>query len=116
MGFFDFMYTGGIKEITVIEAHQRQSEGALLIDIGDIYEWNKAHAEGAIHVPMASLLNELSKLEKHEIEASGPIMLICMKGDRTISAAGRLVTAGYEAVSVHGGTTAWKSAGLPIAK
>ena len=110
------MYTGGIKEITVVEARQNMEKGAPLIDVSEIYEWNRAHAEGAIHIPMASLLKVVAEIAKDKLDAAMPLMLICSNGQRTISAAGRLTAAGYSAVSVHGGTAAWKSAGYPVVK
>ncbi|MCI7550989.1 MAG: rhodanese-like domain-containing protein [Actinomycetaceae bacterium] len=109
MGFFDFMYAGGTPRITVAEARTRQAAGEPLIDIREIYEWNRGHAAGAVHIPMARLAGSLDNYDKAQ-----EIMLICASGNRSLTAAQRLIELGYKAVSVHGGTTAWKSAGYPM--
>ena len=109
MGFFDFMYSGGTSRITVAQARARQAEGDCLIDIREIYEWNRGRAAGAVHIPMASLVAAMVNYGKEQ-----EVMLICASGNRSLTAAQRLIDLGYKAVSVHGGTTAWKSAGYPM--
>lgn len=111
MGFFDFMYKGGTPRIFALEAHKKLHEGVPLIDIREIYEWNRAHVPGAIHVPAARLTSYLSDHDK-----SKEIMLICTNGDRSLLEAQRLIDLGYTAVSVHGGTNSWKASGYPLEK
>ena len=58
------------------------------------------------------LLGNLDKLEKNE-----PVYLICHTGNRSKKAAQMLVDAGFpQAITVAGGTEAWKAAGLPMAR
>lgn len=130
MGFFDFMFQGGTPRIFVTEALAKQQAGLPLIDIREIYEWNKGHAAGAVHIPMAQLVTYLENLEQQggsirpnpsvrDLEGRSSvkdqeIMLICASGNRSLTMAQRLIDLGYKAVSVHGGTTAWKAAGYPI--
>ena len=55
-------------------------------------------------------MSNLDKLEKNE-----PVYLICQTGNRSRKAAQMLVDAGFpQAISVAGGTEAWKAAGLPM--
>lgn len=110
MGFFDFIYQNN-PEITVMQARERALAGEVLIDIREIYEWNKGHAQEALHIPVANLIAAAEEYGK-ETE----LMLICASGHRSLHAANRLKALGFKAVSVHGGTTAWKSAGFPIVK
>jgi rhodanese-related sulfurtransferase len=85
---------------------------AQFIDVRTPEEYASGHAYRAKNIPLDQLSANLDKLEKNE-----PVYLICHSGNRSKKAAQQLVDAGFpQAISVTGGTEAWKSAGLPMAQ
>jgi rhodanese-related sulfurtransferase len=85
---------------------------AQFIDVRTPEEYASGHAYRAKNIPLDQLSANLDKLEKNE-----PVYLICHSGNRSRKAAQILVDAGFpQAISIAGGTEAWKTAGLPMAQ
>jgi len=100
-----------IQEISAAEAAQRQSQGAILIDVREADDFAKEHASHALGLSKGVL--EL-KIEKHVTDTATPIVCYCGGGSRSALAADNLQKMGYENVaSMAGGFKAWKEAGLP---
>lgn len=96
-------------QISVEEAAQKQSEGAYLLDVREVSEWEETHIQGAELVPLGQLVTRLD-----QIPTDREIVVVCRSGNR--SAAGRdiLLEAGFSQVtSMTGGMNAWKASGLP---
>ena len=84
---------------------------AQFIDVRTPEEFAGGHAYRAKNIPIDELAANLDKLEKNE-----PVYLICHTGNRSKKAAQILVDNGFpQAISIAGGTEAWKAAGLPMA-
>jgi len=101
-----------ITEITPQQAHARQQQGAVLIDVREADE----HALG---IPTDALLRPRAQLESDPAQSiSSPdvdVLLICGSGKRSMLAARTLENKGYSRLaSVAGGFQAWQAAGLPI--
>lgn len=88
-------------------------EKGVLVDVAEPAEYAAGHAAGARNVPFGSL--ETSKdLPSNK---ALPVLVLCPTGARAGRAAGLLRKAGYaNAVSVAGGTAAWREASLPVEK
>lgn len=88
-------------------------EKGLLVDVAEPAEYAAGHAAGARNVPFGSV--ETSKdLPSNK---ALPLLVLCPTGARAGKAAGLLRKAGYaNAVSVAGGTAAWREASLPVEK
>jgi rhodanese-related sulfurtransferase len=100
-----------IREISPTDAHKRQAEGALLIDVRENDDFAKGHAKDAI--PLSKGVLEL-KIEELAPDATTEIMCYCGGGSRSALAAENLQRMGYTNVtSVSGGFKAWKEQGLP---
>ncbi|WP_411850771.1 molybdopterin-synthase adenylyltransferase MoeB [Stenotrophomonas sp. LGBM10] len=101
-----------VPEITPAEARQRLTHGALLIDIRDAHERASGMAEGALGIARGDLQAEPAA---HLPVLDREVVLICQSGKRSMEAAVVLAGLGYTRVaSVHGGTTAWRAADLPL--
>ena len=88
-------------------------EKGVLIDVGEPNEYAQGHATGARNVPFGQL--EGSK--ELPTNKALPVILLCPSGARAGRAAALLRKAGYEkAVSVAGGSAAWREAQLPMEK
>jgi rhodanese-related sulfurtransferase len=103
----------GVSEITPEQARPAiEAAYSQFIDVRTAEEYASGHAYRARNIPLDELMNNLDKLERNE-----PVYLICKSGRRSKQAAEMLVNAGFpQAISVEGGTDAWREAGLPMAE
>lgn len=98
-------------EVQVTVARQAQEQGALLIDIREDHERIGGFASGSRHLPMSAGFAESAR----SLSPSLPLLLICASGTRSLHAALAFREAGFAAaVSVAGGLSAWRAAGLPM--
>jgi rhodanese-related sulfurtransferase len=84
---------------------------AQLIDVRDHHEWAGGHVEGSRSLP----LDQLRADPEGELRRDAPLIFICAKGARSLTAAKLVDRLGFQNVySVDGGTLAWTRAGLPL--
>lgn len=67
----------------------------LLLDVRTRQEWELAHIEGAVLVPMDSIRTSLGDLEEH---LDREIVVMCHHGVRSANVQGYLVTQGFSRV------------------
>ena len=101
------------KSISVIEAASLQKNGAILVDVRELAEFQEISAPGAINVPLS--LNQKMGPDAYrnlgvDPDAEG-LLVICRSGGRSGMACGGL---GENAINVDGGMLAWQAAGLPV--
>jgi molybdopterin/thiamine biosynthesis adenylyltransferase/rhodanese-related sulfurtransferase len=101
-----------IAELSPEQARERQQSGALLVDVREDGERAAGMADGAIGVSRLQLeANPKDWLP----DTAAEILLICAAGARSMQCGRALELKGYTQVfSVSGGTTRWKSSGLPM--
>jgi rhodanese-related sulfurtransferase len=81
-----------------------------LVDVRDDREWSSGHIPGARHIPLEQLRADPEAYLAHK-----PIVFICARGVRSLTAAKLAERLGYTQVyNLDGGTSAWSKAGLPI--
>lgn len=89
-------------------AHRLVSEGAVLLDVRTLAEWDKGHLDGAEHIPLGELPSKLKAVEAlTNGDKSKPIVLYCRSGARAGRAKEQLVAAGYTQVTNLGGMNDW---------
>lgn len=93
-------------QLSAAEAVAMLREGAVLLDVRELEEWNAGHAPEATHIPMGELASRIGHVDR-----SRPIIIICRTGRRSDHAAGALRNAGYDAYNFSGGMHAWQQAG-----
>ena len=104
------------KRATVREADARQSarlweQGATLIDVREQDEVEQGIIPGAIHIPRGYL--EM-RIEEAVRDRDAPLVVYCAGGVRSLFGAEALAELGYrDVVSMAGGFSGWKAAGLP---
>ncbi len=100
-----------IKQASPAEAQVAVSKAySQFIDVRTPAEYSSGHAARAVNIPLDTLTENVSRLEKSE-----PVYLICQTGRRSMTAAETLKGMGFNnVVNVTGGTTAWQAANLPI--
>jgi len=85
-------------------------EGSAVIDVREPFEYVGGHAPAARNIPLSELVERVRELPLDE-----PVYIICESGGRSAQATQWLEAQGVDAVNVLGGTSAWRSAGLPLA-
>jgi hydroxyacylglutathione hydrolase len=85
-------------------------EGHDVVDVREVWEWNKGHLPGARHVVLSTLLANPTAQKFRD----GTIF-VCAMGERSAVASEMALALGVkDVVNFRGGTKAWKDAGLPL--
>lgn len=80
--------------------------GARVLDVRNPDEYEEAHVPGAVLIPLPELAER-----QEEIPDADPLYVICAAGGRSLTAANALARAGYNVLSVAGGTNGWVQRG-----
>jgi rhodanese-related sulfurtransferase len=103
-----------VKEITVDQARERlaQNPQAVLMDVREDAEWNKQHAEQAVHLGKGVLERDLENMFP---DTNTEILMYCGGGYRSVLTAAVAQKMGYSNVfSVTGGYKALVAAKWPM--
>jgi rhodanese-related sulfurtransferase len=98
------------QDIAVEDAARRLEQGALLLDVREVDEWEAGHAPEAQHLPLSTLAAAYESLP-----ADREIVVVCKVGGRSAQAAAFLEIQGYNTTNLDGGMLAWEAAGRPVA-
>lgn len=95
--------------VSVEQAFELRAQGAMMLDVRTLEEWDEAH------IPDATLIT-LDQLEGRvdEVPTDIPVVIYCRSGNRSQTALAILQKAGYSNLhNMLGGINAWIDAGLP---
>ena len=95
-----------MRTISITDFAALYDADTTVIDVREPAEYVEGHVPGAMLIPLAQL-----PARKAEVANDGPVYVICRSGNRSKVGASVLDAAGYDAVSVDGGTMAWISRG-----
>lgn len=98
-----------MREIDVAQLELVLQDGAQLVDVREPREYAQVRVPGAELIPMGQLTSRMPDLDR-----SRPVHLICATGNRSGAMRDLLAAAGFEAVNVAGGTSAWARSGRPV--
>lgn len=98
-----------MRECTVADLAAAHARGANVLDVREPAEYIEGHVPGSVLVPMAQLSSRLTEIPK-----DGTLYVVCRSGNRSKASSELLTRAGYDAVSVAGGTVGWMQAGHPV--
>jgi len=99
----------GIDPHALASALGRRPEPQLL-DVRSASEFAHGHIAGALNVPITTLRSRLAALG---LDASRPVVAICLSAHRSPPAVRLLRQIGFDASELAGGMLAWRAAGLP---
>ena len=88
-------------DLTVSEAQAAVTDGAMLLDVREDFEWAEGHAPEAVHIPIGQLGERVGELPNDRM-----IVCICHVGARSAAVADALNRAGWTAANVAGGMAA----------
>lgn len=107
------MQTSGLLPMEVDAATTDAALGdpnVQIIDCRELNEWNEAHIDGTILMPLDTIGQRLGELDK-----SRRVIVVCRSGRRSLFAANQLIAAGFtDARSMNGGLIAWAQQGRPL--
>ena len=86
-----------------------RADGAFVVDVREPAEYADGHVHGAKLIPLGTLDAATSDLPRDR-----PVYVVCASGNRSLRGTQALRSAGVDAHSVAGGTSAWISAGHPV--
>ncbi len=86
-----------------LEARRLVAEGALLLDVRSVGEFEAGHLDGALHVPLHELEARVRELGAPE----RPIVVYCQSGVRSAQALRTLTRRGFQRVYNLGGLSNW---------
>ena len=103
----------GIEQISAskLNAKLKNVSKPVLLDVREASELvsNIGKIDGIVHIPVGSLVGRISELEKYKDEE---IVIICLSGHRSMTAAKLLKKERFEKVAVlTGGMQAWRREG-----
>ncbi|MFC7401506.1 rhodanese-like domain-containing protein [Citricoccus sp. GCM10030269] len=84
-------------------------ENAAILDVREDDEWAVGRASGALHIPLGQLPERLD-----ELDPDTDYFVICRTGGRSLRAADYMVSHGYSAINIAGGSGAWLESGKPM--
>lgn len=107
--------TSGSQSLTPLLATQLiNKEGAQVVDLRSVADFNKGHIHGAVNIPFTKLKDSTKDLEKYK---ESPIIMVCATGMQSGSAAILLRKQGFQHVhKLKGGIASWSGDNLPLIK
>jgi rhodanese-related sulfurtransferase len=102
-----------VRELTVAEVKQELDLGHAftLVDVREESEYAAGHLPGAVHLGKGVIERDI---EAKIPDPKTPLILYCGGGFRSALAADAIQKTGYtDVISMDGGWTGWKNAGLP---
>ena len=103
-------YLSPVRAIDPRTASELIGDGAQLVDVRGDGEWEAGHVDGAQHIRLDRLTEQLEALDRQT-----PVVFVCRAGNRSELPANAFRASGWEAYHVGGGLVAWVDAGLPFA-
>ena len=103
-----------VKECTVADVSARLHTGEkfTLVDVREESEWAAGRIPGAIHLSKGVIERDVEHVVP---DPAAPLVLYCGGGYRSALVADTLQKMGYtDVISMDGGATGWKNAGLPL--
>ena len=98
-------------EVGFDELARALESGAPLVDVRMPDEYAVVHVPEAVLIPLPELATRAEELVKDR-----RVYVICASGGRSLVAAEALNRAGWDAVSVAGGTKGWASEGRAVSR
>lgn len=84
-----------LQEVKCTEAMELVDDGAILVDVRTIAEYNASHLDGALNIPVEVIADQI---ETKISDKDTKIVLYCRSGNRSANAGQILIDMGYKNV------------------
>jgi rhodanese-related sulfurtransferase len=98
-----------VSAMPVTDLAAAVQRGERVVDVRERHEFISGHITGAEHIPMA-----IVPLHVNDFSRTKPVWLVCETGNRSWQVADYLTRHGFSALTVNGGTSAWRASGMPV--
>jgi rhodanese-related sulfurtransferase len=85
------------------------TDGWVVLDVREAWEWAAGHIEGAVHIPLGDLPSRVG-----ELDPQARTLVVCHVGARSARATAWLRQLGRDAANLAGGMDAWEGAQRPV--
>jgi rhodanese-related sulfurtransferase len=102
--------TNDRSELTTVRGVHDRLDEVQLLDCREPYEWSAGRIEGAVHIPLNSIMAGVTG----DLDPDRPVVVVCRSGNRSELAALMLKARGFEAYNLEGGMEDWEREGLPF--
>lgn len=97
--------------VNVDEAYELRENGAFVLDVREVQEWEVVHIPDVTLIPLGELEGRLDELPKDQ-----DILVVCRSGNRSATARDILLKAGFKNVtSMAGGMNDWVARSFEVA-
>ncbi|HSG43764.1 MAG TPA: rhodanese-like domain-containing protein, partial [Anaerolineales bacterium] len=94
----------------VTDAYAMYQDGAYVLDVRTVEEWDEFHAPNTTLIPLDQLT-----VRANEVPRDREIVVVCRSGNRSQQRRDILLNAGFTNVtSMAGGLNEWRALGYPI--
>jgi len=102
---------GGDKQtISASDAYNLYQNGAFVLDVRTLEEWNEYHVPNTTLIPLDQLPSRLG-----EVPRDRQVVVVCRSGNRSQQGRDILLASGFDQVtSMTGGLNEWRASGYPI--
>lgn len=98
------------SEISVVQAAEKRNQGAFILDVRTVEEWEDGNIPGSTLIPLDELPSRVAEVPEGE-----EIVVVCRSGNRSQEGRDILLDAGYDQVSsMRGGIIEWEAQGYPV--
>jgi rhodanese-related sulfurtransferase len=97
-------------ELTTPRGVYEHLDEVQVVDVREPYEWQAGRIDGAVHIPLNSLMSGAGS----DLDRERPVVMVCRVGNRSELATLMMQARGFEAYNLEGGMEAWASEGLPF--
>lgn len=96
--------------VDVDEAYELRENGAFVLDVREVNEWEVVHIPDATLIPLGELESRLDELPKDQ-----EILVVCRSGNRSATGRDILLNAGFTNVtSLDGGMNDWVASSYEV--
>jgi rhodanese-related sulfurtransferase len=90
-------------EVSVEDAYQMRDNGAFVLDVRELGEWEEGHIPNATLIPLGQLERRMNEIPKDQ-----EVVIVCRSGNRSAQARDILKNAGFTNItSMGGGMNQW---------
>ncbi len=90
-------------EVSVADGYQMRENGAFVLDVRELSEWEDGHIPDATLIPLGQLESRMD-----EIPTDQDVLIVCRSGNRSAQARDILLNAGFTNItSMAGGMNQW---------
>lgn len=100
-----------VPTVTVDDVSDPTSEGWVVLDVREPFEWADGHIDGALHIPMGEIPARVG-----ELDPQARTLVVCHVGARSARVAAWLHQQGFDAANLAGGMEAWEEVGRPTVR